>query len=90
MDGPPKWILVRKKGSQEGDDKNMFRLPLRALAPKGDIESYHWYFGELDGQATRDLLRMRDYPRGTFAVGVSMKNNKWYELSIINRVRTGM
>ena len=34
-----KWILAKKKGAKEGDDKYMFRLPLRALAPKGDIES---------------------------------------------------
>ena len=85
-----KWILARKKGSQEGDDKYMFRLPLRALAPKGDIESYYWYFGELDRQATNDLLRIRDYPRGTFAVRINQKNNEYYSLSIINRVRTGM
>ena len=85
-----KWILARKKGSKEGDDKYMFRLPLRALAPKGDIESYYWYFGELDRQATNDLLRIRDYPRGTFAVRINQKNNEYYSLSIINRVRTGM
>ena len=85
-----KWILARKKGAREGDDKYMFRLPLRALAPKGDIESYYWYFGELDRQATNDLLRIRDYPRGTFAVRINQKNNEYYSLSIINRVRTGM
>ena len=85
-----KWILARKKGTQQGDDKYMFRLPLRALAPKGDIESYYWYFGELDRQATNELLRSRDYPRGTFAVRVNQKDNRFYSLSIINRVRTGM
>ena len=81
-----RWILARKKG----DDKNMFRLPLKALAPKGDIESSYWYFGELDEQTTDDLLRSRDYPRGTFAVTVNERNNSFYTLSIINRVRTGM
>ena len=85
-----KWILARKKGTQEGDDKYMFRLPLRALAPKGDIESYYWYFGELDRQATNDLLRSRDYPRGTFAVRINQKDSRYFSLSIINRVRTGM
>ena len=85
-----KWILARKKGSQEGDDKYMFRLPLRALAPKGDIESYYWYFGELDRQATNDLLRSRDYPRGTFAVRINQKDSRYFSLSIINRVRTGI
>ena len=85
-----KWILARKKGTREGDDKYMFRLPLRALAPKGDIESYYWYFGELDRQATNDLLRSRDYPRGTFAVRINQKDSRYYSLSIINRVRTGM
>ena len=68
----------------------MFRLPLRALAPKDDIESYYWYLGELDEQTTDDLLRSRDYPRGTFAVTVNERNNSFYTLSIINRVRTGM
>ena len=83
-----KWIFARKKGTQEGDDKYMFRLPLRALAPRGDIESYYWYFGELDEQATNDILRSRDYPRDTFAVRVNQKDN--HTLSIINRVRTGI
>ena len=70
----------------------MFRLPLRALAPKGDIESYYWYFGGLDEQATDELLRSRDYPRGTFLVTNERneRNNTFYTLSIINRVRTGM
>ena len=40
-----KWVLAKRKDvsfDPQDEERYIFRLPIRALAPKGDIESYYW------------------------------------------------